>query len=138
MGEEGKTNIPQIFLSTVLTMYCRVGNARLKIHRLYYQLFNNAGGDGKTKSRGKVVQLKCTHCKETFSGAWDLMFHVQNAHSLNIYTLGDQRLVSTAISYILCRKKWRISMRTGNDKSAFYVFFVVEFLRFCCNYSNNL
>ena len=105
MGEEGKTNIPQIFLSTVLTMYCRVGNARLKIHRLYYQLFNNAGGDGKTKSRGKVVQLKCTHCKEIFSGAWDLMFHVQNAHSLNIYTLGDQRLVSTAISYILCRKK---------------------------------
>ena len=29
----------------------------------------------------------------TFSGAWDLMFHVQNAHSLNIYTLVEKRQV---------------------------------------------
>ncbi len=41
------------------------------------------------KSQGKRVYLKCTHCKEVFSGAWDLMFHVQSAHSVNIYSLGD-------------------------------------------------
>jgi hypothetical protein len=59
---------------------------------MYVQIFITDGG--KNKSRGKIVQLKCTHCKETFSGAWDLMFHVQNAHSLNIYTLGENRVVS--------------------------------------------
>jgi hypothetical protein len=52
------------------------------------------GGEDQRKSgEGKRVQLKCTHCKETFVGAWDLMFHVQNAHSLNIYTLGENRPV---------------------------------------------
>jgi hypothetical protein len=51
------------------------------------------GEDQRKREEGKRVQLKCTHCKETFVGAWDLMFHVQNAHSLNIYTLGENRPV---------------------------------------------
>jgi hypothetical protein len=52
------------------------------------------GEDQRKREEGKKrVQLKCTHCKETFVGAWDLMFHVQNAHSLNIYTLGENRPV---------------------------------------------
>jgi len=47
---------------------------------------DDGGGGG---GQGKRVFLKCTHCKEVFPGAWDLMFHVQNAHSLNIYSLGE-------------------------------------------------
>ena len=36
------------------------------------------------------VHLKCSQCKEVFSHAWDLMFHVQNAHGVNIYKLGEK------------------------------------------------
>jgi len=39
---------------------------------------------------GKRVCLRCSQCKETFTGAWDLMFHAQNAHCINIYTLGEK------------------------------------------------
>ena len=53
---------------------------------IYYVL-----GCEEEKSQGKRVYLKCTHCKEVFSGAWDLMFHVQSAHSVNIYSLGDSK-----------------------------------------------
>jgi len=41
-------------------------------------------------SSGKRVCLRCSQCKETFTGAWDLMFHAQNAHCINIYTLGEK------------------------------------------------
>jgi len=41
-------------------------------------------------SRGKKVHLKCSQCKEVFSQAWDLMFHAQNAHGVNIYKLGEK------------------------------------------------
>ena len=53
----------------------------------FYNLGCEDGGGGG--GQGKRVFLKCTHCKEVFPGAWDLMFHVQNAHSLNIYSLGE-------------------------------------------------
>jgi len=43
-----------------------------------------------TRSKGKRVCLRCCQCKETFTGAWDLMFHVQNAHGINIYNLDDK------------------------------------------------
>lgn len=39
----------------------------------------------------KKVCLKCSQCKESFNGAWDLMFHVQSAHSINIYSLGERK-----------------------------------------------
>ena len=47
----------------------------------------HAGGE-ETGTDGDTV---------TFSGAWDLMFHVQNAHSLNIYTLVEKRQVRMEI-----------------------------------------
>jgi len=50
---------------------------------------SNAGCDPPPSS-GKRVCLRCSQCKETFTGAWDLMFHAQNAHCINIYTLGEK------------------------------------------------
>ena len=47
-----------------------------------------------TRSKGKRVCLRCCQCKETFTGAWDLMFHVQNAHGINIYNLDDKEKVT--------------------------------------------
>lgn len=41
-------------------------------------------------SKGKRVCLRCSQCKQTFTGAWDLMFHVQNAHGINIYNLEEK------------------------------------------------
>lgn len=41
-------------------------------------------------SSGRRVCLRCSQCSETFTGAWDLMFHAQNAHHINIYTLSDK------------------------------------------------
>ena len=46
-----------------------------------------------TISKGKRVFLRCCQCKETFTGAWDLMFHVQNAHGVNIYNLDEKEQV---------------------------------------------
>ena len=46
-----------------------------------------------TISKGKRVRLRCCQCKETFTGAWDLMFHVQNAHGINIYNLDEKEQV---------------------------------------------
>lgn len=43
-----------------------------------------------TISKGKRVCLRCSQCKKTFTGAWDLMFHVQNAHGINIYNLDEK------------------------------------------------
>jgi len=43
-----------------------------------------------TTSKGRRVSLRCSQCKETFTGAWDLMFHVQNAHGVNIYNLEEK------------------------------------------------
>ena len=40
--------------------------------------------------QGKKVHLKCSQCKEVFSQAWDLMFHAQNAHGVNIYKLSEK------------------------------------------------
>jgi len=77
------------------TCRCESGNAQ---HESEIQCQNsisyNSGreeGSGDGVGQGKRVFLKCTHCKEVFSGAWDLMFHVQNAHSLNIYSLGENK-----------------------------------------------
>jgi len=50
---------------------------------------NNKGFQEET-SHGKKVHLKCSQCKEVFGQAWDLMFHVQNAHGVNIYKLSDK------------------------------------------------
>jgi len=50
----------------------------------------NKGFQEETTSRGKRVHLKCSQCKEVFSSAWDLMFHAQNAHAVNIYKLGEK------------------------------------------------
>merc|ERR1719245_313836 len=50
---------------------------------------NNKGFQEET-SQGKKVHLKCSQCKEVFGQAWDLMFHVQNAHGVNIYKLSDK------------------------------------------------
>lgn len=46
-------------------------------------------------SQGKKVHLKCSQCKEVFSQAWDLMFHAQNAHGVNIYKLGEKNSCGT-------------------------------------------
>ena len=46
-----------------------------------------------TLSKGKRVCLRCYQCKETFTGAWDLMFHVQRAHGVNIYNLDEKEQV---------------------------------------------
>ena len=58
-----------------------------------------------TISKGKRVCLRCSQCKKTFTGAWDLMFpvqnahgmgmgiHVQNAHGINIYNLDEKEKV---------------------------------------------
>lgn len=51
---------------------------------------NNKGFQDETASHGKKVHLKCSQCKEVFSQAWDLMFHAQNAHGVNIYKLGEK------------------------------------------------
>ena len=56
-------------------------------------LINNnfySGFQDETASHGKKVHLKCSQCKEVFSQAWDLMFHAQNAHGVNIYKLGEK------------------------------------------------
>ena len=45
-------------------------------------------------SKGKQVHLRCSECKEAFSSAWDLMFHVQNAHGVNLYKLDGKEKVS--------------------------------------------
>ena len=45
-------------------------------------------------SKGKQVYLRCSECKEAFSSAWDLMFHVQNAHGINLYKLDGKEKVS--------------------------------------------
>merc|ERR1712088_418963 len=50
---------------------------------------SNAGCEPPPSS-GKRVCLRCSQCKETFTGAWDLMFHAQNAHCIYIYTLGEK------------------------------------------------
>jgi len=41
----------------------------------------------KIVSKGKKVNLRCSICKKTFAGAWDLMVHVQNIHDINIYNI---------------------------------------------------
>ena len=60
-------------------------------------MINLIAGSEEGGGRGKRVYLKCTHCKEVFQGAWDLMFHAQNAHSLNIYSLGENKKVGTVV-----------------------------------------
>jgi len=55
----------------------------------------DTSGSEPPPSSGKRVCLRCSQCKETFSGAWDLMFHAQNAHCINIYTLGEKDKVET-------------------------------------------
>lgn len=50
---------------------------------------NNKGFQQET-AHGKKVHLKCSQCKEVFSQAWDLMFHAQNAHGVNIYKLSEK------------------------------------------------
>jgi len=50
----------------------------------------NKGFQDDSVSHGKKVHLKCSQCKEVFSQAWDLMFHAQNAHGVNIYKLGEK------------------------------------------------
>ena len=88
----------------------------------------SSSGCDPPPSSGKRVCLRCSQCKETFTGAWDLMFHAQvfiiiniaffinitnislitiglknilplmtlsqNAHCINIYTLGEKDKVS--------------------------------------------
>ena len=44
-------------------------------------------------SKGKRVCLQCGQCQQTFKGAWDLMFHVQSAHGINIYKLSENNEV---------------------------------------------
>merc|ERR550539_864026 len=51
---------------------------------------NNKAGFQEETSHGKKVHLKCSQCKEVFGQAWDLMFHAQNAHGVNIYKLSDK------------------------------------------------
>ena len=54
----------------------------------------------KIVSRGKKVSLRCNKCKKNFTGAWDLMFHVQNVHGVNIYNLEEKEKVFTLIKRI--------------------------------------
>ena len=61
---------------------------QIKVEHLS-SLFVAAGFQEET-SHGKKVHLKCSQCKEVFGQAWDLMFHVQNAHGVNIYKLSDK------------------------------------------------
>ena len=57
----------------------------------------DTSGSEPPPSSGKRVCLRCSQCKETFSGAWDLMFHAQNAHCINIYTLGEKDKVKPLV-----------------------------------------
>ena len=57
---------------------------------LQFIIFVVAGFQDETVSHGKKVHLKCSQCKEVFGQAWDLMFHAQNAHGVNIYKLGEK------------------------------------------------
>lgn len=59
---------------------------------------SSVSGCGSPPSSGKRVCLRCSQCKETFTGAWDLMFHAQNAHCINIYTLGEKKSLSSSPS----------------------------------------
>ena len=52
--------------------------------------FLSVSGFQEETSQGKKVHLKCIQCAEVFSHAWDLMFHVQKAHGVNIYRLSDK------------------------------------------------
>jgi len=44
----------------------------------------------KSTSEGQRVCLQCSQCEKTYTGAWDLMFHVQSAHGINIYIVSDK------------------------------------------------
>ena len=61
----------------------------LRGREIYLSSLFVAGFQEET-SHGKKVHLKCSQCKEVFGQAWDLMFHVQNAHGVNIYKLSEK------------------------------------------------
>lgn len=42
-----------------------------------------------TESQSSSSRLVCVACKDAFSNPWDLMVHVQAAHMVNIYEIGD-------------------------------------------------
>ena len=56
--------------------------------------FPSFSGCEKLALKDKEVFLKCSQCTNAFTGAWDLMLHVQKTHGLNIYTLGEKVEVS--------------------------------------------
>ncbi|XP_044731878.1 uncharacterized protein LOC123294793 [Chrysoperla carnea] len=39
-------------------------------------------------TNGSDTSLLCSHCKDPFPNAWDLMVHIQATHMINIYELG--------------------------------------------------
>lgn len=41
-----------------------------------------------TVTNGSDTSLLCSHCKDPFPNAWDLMVHIQATHMINIYELG--------------------------------------------------
>lgn len=43
----------------------------------------------RTESPSSSSRLVCVACKDAFSNPWDLMVHVQAAHMVNIYEIGD-------------------------------------------------
>ena len=61
----------------------------LRGREIYLSSLFVAGFQEET-SHGKKVHLKCSQCKEVFGQAWDLMFHAQNAHGVNIYKLSEK------------------------------------------------
>merc|ERR1719402_1364869 len=80
---------------------------------------SNAGCEPPPSS-GKRVCLRCSQCKETFTGAWDLMFHAQNAHCINIYTLGEKDKAlqqSSPPSESTCEKSPEEKSKLSNSSS---------------------
>ena len=90
--EEGRGQGKRVFLKCIEGVpYSGCEEGRGQGKRVFLKCTKGVPYSGCEEGRGqgKRVFLKCTHCKEVFPGAWDLMFHVQNAHSLNIYSLGE-------------------------------------------------
>ena len=81
---------------------------QIKVEHLS-SLFVAAGFQEET-SHGKKVHLKCSQCKEVFGQAWDLMFHVQNAHGVNIYKLSEKNNTPPIGKWIQRRRSWRDSL----------------------------
>ena len=94
--KKGKKAVVKIIAGYRNPLQAPIRRYSLKKRNLHFSI-NIISVSDSIVLKGKKVSLRCSICKTSYAGAWDLMFHVQSVHDINIYNIKDKKKASQEV-----------------------------------------